>query len=214
MPSSSGCCELCSLCYSICCGHNCTEECFYHGSHDFTYADKPATKTIDSITKKTVGYDDNAWSMQDELTLASLALGKKTAKLFKEPDSPEFRSKMIEKFGSKFSPEQCSTKVKNMMAGLRTADVCTRKTVMTLSITFWDPASQKVRTTVCVCDPDQVTTDMMMKFQVDASGAKNSMADNSAICSGSAAPIATASLFGGGGGPLAMLGKYIPFLKK
>jgi len=227
MPSEGGgcgCCTPCKICCKIICEMGCTQACFYHGSHNFAYADKPADKTVDAITTKTVGHDDTAWGVGDELTLASLITDKKTKHLFADPESAEFRAKMIEKFGSKYTPEQCHSKVSNMLKGLKTADKCTRKTVMALSVTHWDPASQKVRTTVCVCDPDKVKTEDMMQFQVEASGAKNSMSESGALCSGSAAPVASASfgggMGGGGGGGMAMamgmlkqlpvLGKFIP----
>jgi len=108
---------------------------------------------------------------------------------------------LLKKFGSKFSPEQCKKKVLNLMQGIKTKDLCSSKSVMTISITHWDAASQKIRTTVAVCDPSQVKPDDIMKFQVDASVAKNSMDDN--LLKTHASEVAgpkTISAFGGGGG--------------
>lgn len=202
MPSQGGCnceacCNACGMCCNICLCRPCTKPCFYHGEHSFWYADKPSDETVDTITKKTVGHDD-FWSVRDELVLASLILNKDTAPLFKDPSSQAFRSKMIQHFGSRYTPEQCYSKVSNMQKGIKIADTCTKKTVMSLSITHWDPASQTVRTTVCVCDHDKVRTEEMMRFQIDASAAKSSMSEAGPLSAGSPAPVAYPSMFGGG----------------
>jgi len=91
-----------------------------------------------------------------------------------------------------------------LMRGLKIKDLCTSKSVMTVNITHWDAASQKIRTTVCVCDPTHVKPEDMMKFQVDASAPKNSMEDGllKASAADVALPLPASSLqsyFGGGG---------------
>ena len=48
-------------------------------------------------------------------------------------------------------------------------DQCDTMTYLALNITYWDEASQKVRTTTCICDPQKVTPEQLMKFQVDVS---------------------------------------------
>ena len=44
--------------------------CFYHGSHTFSYSDdgtKMKNVTIDSLTERTVGRNDMAWGLMDEM---------------------------------------------------------------------------------------------------------------------------------------------------
>lgn len=187
-----------------CCSGIC-EPFFYHGSHTFQYSDDGSqmkNMTIDSMSERTVGHDDMAWGLMDEMALASLLTDPKTKDLFrKDTNSLECRSLFLKKFGSKFSVAQCQQKVQNLTQGLKTKDLCTSKSVMTINITHWDAASQKIRTTVAVCDPSQVTPEDMMKFQVDASVAKNSMDDS--LLRTSASDVAgpkTTSGFGGRGG--------------
>jgi len=68
--------------------------------------------TIDSLSERTVGHNDMAWGLLDEMALVSLLTDPKTKNLFvRNPDSPECRALLIKKFGSKFSPEQCQKKV-------------------------------------------------------------------------------------------------------
>jgi len=195
------CCDICKICCSCCSGI--CKPCYYHGSHTFQYSDdgtKTKNVTIDSLTEKTVGHDDMAWGLMDEMALASLLTDPKTKNLFAEnPDSTECRALLLKSFSSKFSPEQCQKKVLNLKQGLKTKDLCTSKSVMTVNITHWDAASQKIRTTVCVCDPSQVKAEDMMQFQVDASVSKNSMEDSLLKCSGSDVAGPKSSFMGGGG---------------
>jgi len=68
--------------------------------------------TINSLSERTVGHNDMAWGLMDEMALVSLLTDPKTKDLFvRNPDSPECRALLIKKFGSKFSPEQCQKKV-------------------------------------------------------------------------------------------------------
>jgi len=193
------CCDLCGVCCSLCKGI--CDPCFYHGAHTFAYShDGTMTKsvTIDSMTEKTVGRNDMAWGLMDEMTLASLLTDPKKKDLWSNLESPECRALFLKTFGSKFTPEQCQKKVLALMRGLKIKDLCTSKSVMTVNITHWDAASQKIRTTVCVCDPVQVKPENMMQFQVDASAATNSM--NDCLSSAKASDIALpASNFGFGG---------------
>jgi hypothetical protein len=114
---SEGCCKpCCDLCYKCCaCCSDICKPFFYHGTHNFSYEDdgsKMSDVTIESLTTKTVGHDDMAWSVMDELSLVSLLTDPKTKDLFAQnPDSPECRALLLNKFGSKFSPEQCLIKV-------------------------------------------------------------------------------------------------------
>jgi len=209
---SEGCCKpFCDLCYKCCtCCSDVCKPFFYHGTHNFSYEDdgsKMGDVTIEALTTKTVGHDDMAWGVMDELSLVSLLTDPKTKELFAQnPDSPECRALLLKKFGSKFSPEQCLMKVQNMTKGLKTKDLCTSKSVKTVNITHWDPASQKIRTTVCVCDPDQVQPQDLMKFQVDASAPKNSM---ESVAPAAEISLPASSLFGAsvGGGMLNALCK-------
>ena len=68
------------------------------------------------------------------------------------------------------------TYLQNLNKDIWTTDKCKTTKVMALKITHWDVASQKVMTTVGVCDPSQVDPDAMMRFQVDVCCSKNSMA--------------------------------------
>jgi len=68
--------------------------------------------TIESMSERTVGHDDMAWGLMDEMALASLLTDPKTKDLFKkDTNSLECRSLFLKKFGSKFSVEQCQKKV-------------------------------------------------------------------------------------------------------
>ena len=57
-------------------------------------------------------------------------------------------------------------------------DQCDTMTYLALNITYWDEASQKVRTTTCICDPQKVTPEQLMKFQLDVSFQPNSNDNN------------------------------------
>jgi hypothetical protein len=195
------CCDMCG-CFGFCSG------CYYHGTHSFSYFDEGNSKdlTIDTLTERTVGHDDTAWSLMDEMALASMLTNKKTMGLFENPDSAECRHLLLKKFGKKFTPEQCQKKVQNMRAGVKTKDLCSNKLVMSVNITHWDTASQNIRTTVCVCDPSQVKPEEMMKFLVEASAAKNSMNDSLLKASGTNIALPKSSFLWGGGG--ASYGKH------
>lgn len=43
------------------------DPCFYHGSHTFAYGTEMKTMTIDSLTERTVGRNDMAWGLMDEM---------------------------------------------------------------------------------------------------------------------------------------------------
>ena len=138
-------------CKILCCKFIDCSSCFY-GSHEFAYA--------------------------DELTLASLLTDLKTKYFDEDPTSDDSRALLLKKFGTKFSPADCVKKVQDLQSGLKTKDLCTSKNFTTVRITHWDAASQKIRTTVCVCDPIKVKSEDLMKFHVDASATpKNTMSD-------------------------------------
>jgi hypothetical protein len=131
------------------------------------------------MTRKRVGHDDKAWDLNpfENLPLKLMTLSELHPVLF--PDtldpkdhssySPELRSLLRKHFGKKFTPEQCVTKYKNMKKNVKTMDQCDIMTYLALYITYWDEASQKVRTTTCICDPKKVTPEQLMKFQLDVS---------------------------------------------
>ena len=202
-------CNCCAVCCKIlCCKCIDCSSCFYHGSHEFAYADdgnQANSMTIESKIEKTVGHDDMAWSIMDELTLASLLTDSKTKYFAEDPTSDDSRALLLKKFGTKFSPADCVKKVQDLQSGLKTKDLCTSKNFTTVRITHWDAASQKIRTTVCVCDPIKVKSEDLMKFHVDASATpKNTMSDGLHSARGAEIGLdASASAWnmsGGGGG--------------
>jgi hypothetical protein len=131
------------------------------------------------MIKKRVGHDDKAWDLNpvENLPLKLMTLSERHPGLFpasldpKDPKSfsPELRSLLQKNFGKMFTPEQCVTKYKNMKKQVKTMDQCDTRTYLALNITYWDEASQKVRTTTCICDPKKVTPEQVMKFQLDVS---------------------------------------------
>jgi hypothetical protein len=129
------------------------------------------------MIRKRVGHDDKAWDLNpfENLPLKLMTLSEKHPDLFLNiPEDPksfsrELRSLLQKHFGKKFTPEQCVTKYKNMKKNVKTMDQCDTMTYLALNITYWDEASQKVRTTTCICDPKKVTPEQVMKFQLDVS---------------------------------------------
>jgi len=68
----------CSLTVSLSHAHTqICDPCFYHGAHTFAYShDGTMTKsvTIDSMTEKTVGRNDMAWGLMDEMVCKYVCL--------------------------------------------------------------------------------------------------------------------------------------------
>ena len=167
------CCPSCPSCDASCAGF------IYHGGHKFELSDESKEPDVDKMIKKRVGHDDKAWDLNpfERLPLKLMKLSEKNPQLFpddldpKNPKSfkPELRSLLQKHFGKKFTPEQCVTKYKNMKKKVKTMDQCDTMTYLALNITYWDEASQKVRTTTCICDPKKVTPEQLMKFQLDVS---------------------------------------------
>jgi len=164
------CCKCCDCC-SLCAGF------IYHGGHKFELSDESKEPDVGKMIRKRVGHDDKAWDLNpfENLPLKLMTLSEKHPDLFLNiPEDPksfsrELRSLLQKHFGKKFTPEQCVTKYKNMKKNVKTMDQCDTMTYLALNITYWDEASQKVRTTTCICDPQTVTPEQLMKFQVDVS---------------------------------------------
>ena len=179
---SCKCCPSCDCCNALCAGF------IYHGGHKFELSDESKEPDVNKMIRKRVGHDDKAWDLNpfENLPVKLITLSELHPALFpdtldpKDPKSfsPELRSLLQKHFGKKFTPEQCVTKYKNMKKNVKTMDQCDTMTYLALNITYWDEASQKVRTTTCICDPKKVTPEQLMKFQLDVSFQPNSNDNN------------------------------------
>jgi len=139
-----GACGKCGYCQGLCSGL--FEPCFYNGKALFTYAeDSSNIKTIDQLTKREAGHDDDAWSALDDMLLLSLTTAAETKHLFQTPDSAQCRALLVRRFGNRFSADQCIARLENVNKKLKTTDKCTSTVVRAVKITHWDIACQKVR---------------------------------------------------------------------
>lgn len=160
-------------------------ECIYHGRTYFSYAeDSTSNNTITSRIKKEAGHDDSKWTAADELLLLFLNTNYKTRDHFKQPSSLAFRALILRHFGTRYTPDECSKKLENAKRNIKTTDKCSTINFMTLKITHWDAASQQVRTTVAICDPSLLSAEDAMRFQVEATYAKNAMTELKFVESG------------------------------
>lgn len=138
------CCDCAGLCSGLCSGL--CKSCFYIGNIRFTYTEDSSKKnTMDKLTQKKAGHDDDAWSAMDDMLLLSLTTAGKTKHLFQSPNSAQCRALLVRHFGSRFSADQCLARLENVNKNLKTTDECTSTVVRALKITHWDVACQKVR---------------------------------------------------------------------
>jgi len=132
------------LCAGLCSGL--CKPCFYIGNNRFSYAEDSSQKnTMDQLTRKEAGHDDDTWSAMDDALLLSLTTAAKTKHLFQNPDSAQCRALLVRHFGTRFSAEQCLARLENLNKNLKTTDKCTSTAVRAVKITHWDVACQKVR---------------------------------------------------------------------